>query len=56
MLRPGAHASPDELIEHCKPALAKFKLPRGVYLMDSLPKNTIGKILKDPLRDDARSR
>jgi long-chain acyl-CoA synthetase len=56
LLRPGAHASPDELLEHCKPSLAKFKLPRGVYLMDNLPKNTIGKILKDPLRDDARSR
>ena len=55
-LRPGAHATAGELIEHCTAALAKFKLPRGVYLMDSLPKNTIGKILKDPLRDDARSR
>ncbi len=56
LLRPGAHATPDELIEHCKLALAKFKVPRGVYLMDSLPKNTIGKILKEPLRDDSRSR
>ena len=55
-LRPGAHATPDELIEHCMASLAKFKVPRDVYLMDSLPKNTIGKILKEPLRDDARSR
>ena len=56
LLRPGARATPDELIEHCQPALARFKIPRDVYLLDSLPKNTIGKILKDPLRDDARSR
>ena len=56
VLRPGAHATPDELIEHCRASLAKFKIPRGLYLMDSLPKNTIGKILKEPLRDDARSR
>ena len=56
VLRPGAHATPDELIEHCKASLAKFKIPRAVYLMDSLPKNTIGKILKEPLREDARSR
>jgi long-chain acyl-CoA synthetase len=56
VLRPSAHATPDELIEHCRASLARFKIPRAVYLMDSLPKNTIGKILKEPLRDDARSR
>ena len=56
VLRPGAHATRDELIEHCRASLAKFKIPRAVYLMDSLPKNTIGKILKEPLREDARSR
>ena len=56
LLRPGAHATPDELIEHCRTELARFKIPRAVYVVDSLPKNTIGKILKDPLRDDARAR
>ena len=56
VLRPGAHATPEELIGHCRASLAKFKIPRAVYLVDSLPKNTIGKILKEPLRDDARSR
>ena len=56
VLRPGAHATPEELIEHCTVSLAKFKIPRDFYLTDSLPKNAIGKILKGPLRDDARSR
>ena len=57
LLRPGAHATPDELIEHCRSALAKFKIPMR-RVPDGQPpeQNTIGKILKDPLRDDARSR
>jgi O-succinylbenzoate-CoA ligase len=54
-LRPDAHAAPDSLIEHCRASLAKFKVPGRVYILDSLPKNTIGKIVKGPLRDAARS-
>jgi len=55
-LRPGMQASSDDLAEHCKASLARFKVPRDLYVLDTLPKNTIGKILKGPLREDARSR
>ena len=51
MLRPGLAAEPDELIEHCKTLLAKFKLPRAVFIETSLPKTPIGKIAKPALRD-----
>ena len=54
-LRPGMQASSDDLAEHCKASLARFKVPRDLYVLDTLPKNTIGKILKGPLREDARS-
>ncbi len=54
-LRPGAHATAGELIEHCRGDLARFKVPREVYVWDTLPKNSIGKIVKAPLREDAAS-
>jgi acyl-CoA synthetase (AMP-forming)/AMP-acid ligase II len=50
-LRPGASATPEELREHCLATLAKYKVPRSVVLHDSLPKNSVGKLLKTALRD-----
>jgi acyl-CoA synthetase (AMP-forming)/AMP-acid ligase II len=35
----------------CKASLARFKIPRRVVILDSLPKNPIGKIAKPVLRD-----
>jgi long-chain acyl-CoA synthetase len=51
VLRPGLATEPDELIEHCKTLLAKFKLPRDVFIETSLPKTSIGKIAKPMLRE-----
>ena len=51
VLRPGLAAEPDELIEHCKTLLAKFKVPRAVFIETSLPKTPIGKIAKPALRE-----
>jgi malonyl-CoA/methylmalonyl-CoA synthetase len=31
--------------------LAKFKLPKAVLFLDVLPRNTMGKVLKNELRD-----
>jgi len=50
-LRPPATATPAQLIEHCSSLLARFKLPRDIFILDSLPKNAVGKIVKPPLRD-----
>ncbi len=49
-LKPGASATGDELIAHCAEHLAKFKCPKSVDLMDALPRNPTGKILKRDLR------
>ncbi|MGO9959205.1 MAG: hypothetical protein ACLP50_25090, partial [Solirubrobacteraceae bacterium] len=49
--RPGLAAEPDELIEHCQQVLAKFKVPRAVFIEASLPRTSIGKIAKPVLRE-----
>ncbi len=50
VLRPGSSATPEELVEHCRGKLAKFKVPKDVFLIDVLPRNPSGKILKRELR------
>jgi fatty-acyl-CoA synthase len=50
VLRPGVAASADELIAHCGDQLARFKVPKDVTLLDALPRNPSGKVLKRDLR------
>lgn len=51
VLRPGARATPEELIAWCGPAMANYKVPRHVEIVDELPMNAMGKVLKYELRD-----
>jgi len=51
VLAPGSTTTPDELIEHCRGQLARFKVPRDVTLIEALPRNPSGKVLKRELRD-----
>lgn len=53
-LRPGQHASSDELIAHCRERLARYKSPKYVVFVDSLPRNAAGKVLKTRLREEVR--
>ena len=46
-----AATTPEDLIEHCRTQLARFKVPREVVLLDELPRNPSGKVLKRELRD-----
>ena len=50
VLNPGSKLSDDDVIAYCKEKLASFKKPKFVDFIDSLPKNTMGKILKGDLR------
>jgi len=50
VLKPGAEAAAEELIEHCRSHLAKYKCPRQIEFIDSMPKTPIGKIQKKELR------
>lgn len=50
-LRPGASATADEIIDFCREHLADNKVPRTLLVMDDLPLNPNGKILKKELAD-----
>src|SRR5262245_14211356 len=53
-LRPGAQVTVEEIIEHCRQHLARFKAPRAV-VFGPLPKTSTGKIQKFVLRKQAKS-
>ena len=38
------------LIEHCRSQLAGYKKPKHVFVVDALPRNSTGKVLKNELR------
>lgn len=50
VLRPGHAADEATLIAHARQHLAPFKLPKKVVFVDTLPRNTAGKLLKRELR------
>jgi len=39
-----------ELLAHCAQHLASYKVPRTIYFRDSLPRNAMGKLLRDKLQ------
>lgn len=49
--RPGQQLDIEALLARCRDRLARFKLPRDVIVLDSLPKNSVGKLVKGPLRE-----
>jgi acyl-CoA synthetase (AMP-forming)/AMP-acid ligase II len=49
-LKPDTTATEEELIEFCRESLARFKCPRSVDIIEALPRNPTGKILKRELR------
>jgi fatty-acyl-CoA synthase len=51
VLRPGASASEDELIAHCRDRLAHFKAPTSVELREALDRTATGKLQKYKLRE-----
>jgi HIP---CoA ligase len=51
--RPGTNPDPDEIVAWSRDHMANFKAPRYVFLVDSLPTNPSGKILKPELRTRA---
>lgn len=52
VLAPDASVTPDDLKRHVKERLAGFKVPRDVVLLDELPRNATGKIMKRELTTD----
>ena len=52
VLKEGQDATPDEIMEHCRSQLAGFKRPRSVVFVASLPRNSMGKVLRRQLREE----
>jgi len=53
VLNDGARIGANELIDHCKKNLAPYKVPSQIYLIEALPRTTVGKIDKLALRGTA---
>ena len=53
VLREGATADGEDLRDHCRERLARFKVPRTVMLVEELPRSSMGKVQKDELRASA---
>jgi acyl-CoA synthetase (AMP-forming)/AMP-acid ligase II len=53
--RSGTILVPDELIAWSRERMANYKVPRRVVVVDALPMNATGKVLKFRLRDQLRN-
>ena len=49
--REGTRLSEDDVKEHVRSHLARYKVPRDVELVDELPRNPTGKVLKRELQE-----
>jgi long-chain acyl-CoA synthetase len=51
--RGDARLTAGQVIDHCRSRLASYKKPKHVYFVDALPRNAVGKVLKNELREMA---
>ena len=56
VLNSGSKLTEDDVINYCREKLASFKKPKFVEFLDALPKNTMGKIIKEELRKRHKSK
>ncbi|MGA7671203.1 MAG: long-chain fatty acid--CoA ligase [Nitrolancea sp.] len=52
VLKPGADATQEELIEYLEPKFAKWWLPEAVEFREAIPRSSTGKFQKSALRDE----
>ncbi|MCF6214886.1 MAG: long-chain fatty acid--CoA ligase [Emcibacter sp.] len=51
VVKSGETLTEQQIIDHCTDRLARFKIPKKIIFLDSLPRNAMNKILKGELRD-----
>jgi long-chain acyl-CoA synthetase len=56
VLKPGEHATAEQVIAYCRSNLAAYKVPRVIEFRESLPKSGILKILRTELRREEQER
>ncbi|NBO13585.1 MAG: malonyl-CoA synthase [Betaproteobacteria bacterium] len=52
--KPGAPLQPEAILASLKASLANFKIPKQCHIVSDLPRNTMGKVQKNLLRDQYR--
>ena len=53
--KPGAHVAPDAVVAALKASLANFKVPKQCFVVAELPRNTMGKVQKNLLREQYKA-
>ncbi|MEE4024646.1 AMP-binding protein [Gordonia sp. PKS22-38] len=48
---PGASLDAAEMETFCRSRLARYKVPREIHVVDALPRNSVGKVVKGTVRD-----
>jgi len=56
VLKEGEQLTENEIIDFCKQKLAAYKMPRVIEFRDSLPKSSVGKILRKVLRQEEEAK
>ena len=51
VMRQGAELDADAMIDFLRPRLAGYKIPRLYEVVEALPRNATGKVLKTTLRE-----
>jgi acyl-CoA synthetase (AMP-forming)/AMP-acid ligase II len=52
---PGSEPTPESVVGWCRENMANYKVPRRVEIVDELPMNASGKVMKFVLRERAQS-
>jgi HIP---CoA ligase len=50
LVEPRRGAAADDIVAWCRDQMANYKVPRVVRVVDALPVNATGKVVKDELR------
>jgi len=53
--KPGAHLDGPQIVAELKSKLANFKIPKQCFVVSELPRNTMGKVQKNLLREQYKS-
>ena len=53
--RPGAQPDPEQLLATLRRQLANFKIPKRCFIVPDLPRNTMGKVQKNLLREQHKN-
>ena len=53
VLKPGVATTGDDIVAWSRQQMANYKVPRAVEIVDELPLNATGKVMKDALRERA---